>query len=96
MSTQISKTKWVSDPMHSEVTFKVKHLMITNVKGEFRQFSVGIMTPISKPPRQYALRLPYPQSEGALNPTNAQKYVSDVIFDRDPIFWDKVKVKWEF
>lgn len=66
------------------------------IQSQFRQFSVGIMAPISKPPRQYALRLPYPQSEGALNPTNAQKYITDVIFDRDPIFWDKVKVKWEF
>lgn len=65
------------------------------IQGQFKQFSVGIMTPISKPPRQYALRLPYPQSEGALNP-NASKYITDVIFDRDPIFWDKVKVKWEF
>lgn len=26
------------DPMHSEVTFKVKHLMITNVTGSFQQF----------------------------------------------------------
>ncbi|HAO49414.1 MAG TPA: SusD/RagB family nutrient-binding outer membrane lipoprotein [Runella sp.] len=65
------------------------------IQSQFKQFSVGIMTPISKPPRQYALRLPYPQSEGALNP-NASKYITDVIFDRDPIFWDKVKVKWEF
>ncbi|AXE18987.1 SusD/RagB family nutrient-binding outer membrane lipoprotein [Runella rosea] len=66
------------------------------IQSQFRQFSVGIMAPISKPPRQYALRLPYPQSEGALNPANAQKYINDIIFDRDPIFWDKVKVKWEF
>ena len=65
------------------------------IQSQFKQFSIGIQAPISKPPRQYALRLPYPQSEGALNP-NASKYVSDVIFDRDPIFWDKVKVKWEF
>ncbi|MCX6219177.1 SusD/RagB family nutrient-binding outer membrane lipoprotein [Spirosoma sp.] len=65
------------------------------IQSQFKQFSVGIQAPISKPPRQYALRLPYPQSEGALNP-NAAKYVSDVIFDRDPIFWDKVKVKWEY
>ena len=65
------------------------------IQSQFRQFSVGVQAPISKPPRQYALRLPYPQSEGALNP-NAAKYVSDVVFDRDPIFWDKVKVKWEF
>jgi polyisoprenoid-binding protein YceI len=31
-------TKWVLDPTHSEILFKVKHLMITNVKGEFRKF----------------------------------------------------------
>lgn len=30
-------TKWVLDPTHSEILFKVKHLMITNVKGEFRK-----------------------------------------------------------
>ena len=38
----IAKTKWVLDPIHSELVFKVKHLMITNVKGEFRNFSVEI------------------------------------------------------
>jgi polyisoprenoid-binding protein YceI len=36
------KTKWVLDPSHSEITFKVKHLMITNVKGEFKNFAVEI------------------------------------------------------
>lgn len=36
------KTKWVLDPSHSELTFKVKHLMITNVKGEFKNFTVEI------------------------------------------------------
>ncbi len=65
------------------------------IQSQFRQFSVGVQAPISRPPRQYALRLPYPQSEGALNP-NAAKFVTDVIFDRDAIFWDKVKTKWEF
>lgn len=34
-----NRTKWVLDPSHSELLFKVKHLMITNVKGEFRKFS---------------------------------------------------------
>lgn len=38
------KTKWVSDPTHSEILFKVKHLMITNVKGEFRSFNVEALT----------------------------------------------------
>lgn len=30
----------IFDPSHSEITFKVKHLMITNVKGEFKSFEV--------------------------------------------------------
>jgi polyisoprenoid-binding protein YceI len=34
-----TKTKWVLDPSHSELIFKVKHLMIANVKGEFRKFT---------------------------------------------------------
>jgi polyisoprenoid-binding protein YceI len=35
-------TKWVLDPTHSEILFKVKHLMITNVKGEFRKFTAAV------------------------------------------------------
>jgi len=34
--------QWVLDPSHSELTFKVKHLMISNVKGEFKSFSVTV------------------------------------------------------
>lgn len=37
-----SKATWVLDPAHSEVLFKVKHMMITNVKGEFRQFDATL------------------------------------------------------
>ena len=37
-------TKWALDPAHSELTFKVKHLMITNVKGEFRNFTAAVET----------------------------------------------------
>jgi polyisoprenoid-binding protein YceI len=37
-----TKTKWTIDPTHSEIVFKVKHLMITNVKGEFRKFAGSI------------------------------------------------------
>lgn len=31
-----------NDPMHSEVTFKVKHLMITNVSGSFSTFDASM------------------------------------------------------
>ena len=36
--------KWVVDPTHSEVEFKVKHLMITNVSGSFGLFTVDAVT----------------------------------------------------
>jgi polyisoprenoid-binding protein YceI len=42
MSTTATKTKWVLDATHSELLFKVKHLMISNVKGEFRKFTATI------------------------------------------------------
>lgn len=35
---------WTIDPSHSEIIFKVKHLMITNVKGEFKSFNGKIVT----------------------------------------------------
>ena len=38
-----TRTKWIIDPTHSEILFKVKHLMITNVKGEFRKFSAEVL-----------------------------------------------------
>jgi polyisoprenoid-binding protein YceI len=38
------KIKWSIDPAHSEVAFKVKHLMITNVKGVFKEFDATIFT----------------------------------------------------
>jgi polyisoprenoid-binding protein YceI len=41
-ATESIATKWTLDPTHSELVFKVKHLMITNVKGEFRKFSAEI------------------------------------------------------
>jgi polyisoprenoid-binding protein YceI len=34
-----TQTKWAIDPMHSEVQFKVKHLMISTVTGSFKTFS---------------------------------------------------------
>ncbi|MEO6231735.1 MAG: YceI family protein [Ferruginibacter sp.] len=35
---------WVIDPTHSEIHFKVKHLMITNVTGAFDIFQATIKT----------------------------------------------------
>ena len=40
----MSTTKWVLDPTHSELQFKVKHLMITTVTGQFKDFSATVET----------------------------------------------------
>jgi len=39
-----TKTKWVIDPSHTEIAFKVKHLMIVNVKGIFTEYNASIYT----------------------------------------------------
>ncbi|SEG31435.1 Polyisoprenoid-binding protein YceI [Halpernia humi] len=35
-------TTWKLDPAHSELTFKVKHMMISNLKGNFQTFDAEI------------------------------------------------------
>ncbi|PVY42847.1 YceI family protein [Pontibacter virosus] len=40
----MATTKWIVDPTHSEVQFKVKHLMITTVTGYFEKFNVEVET----------------------------------------------------
>ncbi|MBL7978377.1 MAG: polyisoprenoid-binding protein [Bacteroidetes Order II. Incertae sedis bacterium] len=37
-------TIWTIDPTHSEIGFRVKHLMISTVKGQFRRFSATATT----------------------------------------------------
>jgi polyisoprenoid-binding protein YceI len=41
---ETTKSKWVVDPMHSEFTFKVKHMMISTVSGLFGKFSATAET----------------------------------------------------
>src|SRR5688572_24188085 len=43
MKTAIAtKTKWAIDPTHTEVQFKVKHLVIATVTGAFKKFSGSV------------------------------------------------------
>ena len=37
-------TKWKVDPAHSEIQFKVRHLMVTNVTGYFKKFDLTVET----------------------------------------------------
>ena len=40
----MAAVKWKVDPAHSEIQFKVKHLMITTVTGYFRKFDLNVET----------------------------------------------------
>jgi len=42
--TSTAKAKWVIDSAHTEISFKVKHLMISNVKGVFKEFKGSVST----------------------------------------------------
>jgi polyisoprenoid-binding protein YceI len=41
---ETTKTKWGIDPSHSEIGFRVKHLMVANVRGNFKEFEASIYT----------------------------------------------------
>jgi polyisoprenoid-binding protein YceI len=38
------ETKWKIDTAHSEIAFKVKHMMISTVTGHFEQFQANVVT----------------------------------------------------
>jgi polyisoprenoid-binding protein YceI len=42
--TMTEKIKWTIDPLHSEIAFKIRHLMIANVRGVFRKFEAEVYT----------------------------------------------------
>jgi polyisoprenoid-binding protein YceI len=42
--TAVATTTWALDPMHSEIQFKVKHLVISTVTGSFKTFDGSATT----------------------------------------------------
>lgn len=42
-------TRWTIDPGHSAVGFSVRHLMITNVRGEFAAFRGDVLFDPKRP-----------------------------------------------
>jgi polyisoprenoid-binding protein YceI len=41
---KMATTKWILDPAHSEVQFKIKHLMISTVTGSLKKINVKVET----------------------------------------------------
>jgi polyisoprenoid-binding protein YceI len=44
MLQKMTINKWSIDPSHSEIAFRVRHLMIAHVKGSFKRFDANITT----------------------------------------------------
>lgn len=44
-----ASTRWTLDPSHSSAGFRVRHMMITNVRGEFQRFSAEVGYDPSRP-----------------------------------------------
>lgn len=40
----MASTTWAIDPTHSEISFKVKHMMFTNVSGKFGKYAATVVT----------------------------------------------------
>jgi polyisoprenoid-binding protein YceI len=40
----MTNTNWALDPTHSELHFKVRHMMVSNVTGQFQKFDASIAT----------------------------------------------------
>lgn len=41
---KMTTSQWTADPAHSEIQFKVKHLMISTVTGYFTRFNLEVET----------------------------------------------------
>ncbi len=69
-STPATATRWTLDPGHSAVGFSVRHLMITNVRGEFEKFH-GDVTYDSAAPE--AIRIEATVDVASLNTREAKR-----------------------
>jgi polyisoprenoid-binding protein YceI len=63
--------KWKIDPAHSEIQFKVKHLMITTVTGYFKTFDLEVET--DSDDFNTAKRIEFTADINSIDTNNAQR-----------------------
>jgi polyisoprenoid-binding protein YceI len=80
-TTPSTSTRWTLDPGHSAVGFSVRHLMITNVRGEFEKYRADVTYDAAHPE---ATRVEASIDVASLN-TREAKRDSDL---RSPLFFD--------
>jgi polyisoprenoid-binding protein YceI len=82
-ATPTSATRWTLDPGHSAVGFSVRHLMITNVRGEFEKYRGSIAYDRANPE---ATRIEVAIDVASLNTREAKRDAdlrSALFFDAD-------------
>ncbi len=80
-TTPTTGTRWTLDPGHSAVGFSVRHLMITNVRGEFEKFRGDVVYDATRPE---ATRITAAIEVASLS-TREAKRDADL---RSPLFFD--------
>ena len=66
----MATTKWALDPTHSELTFKIRHLMISNVRGEFQKVAGSATYDAARPE---ALTIRAEIDVGSINTRDAKR-----------------------
>jgi polyisoprenoid-binding protein YceI len=64
-------TKWKIDPTHSEIQFKVKHLMITTITGSFTSYNLLVETEDHDFTK--ATKIDFTANAGSISTGNAQR-----------------------
>jgi polyisoprenoid-binding protein YceI len=80
-TTPATATRWTLDPGHSAVGFSVRHLMITNVRGEFEKYRADVTY---DPAHPEATRIDATIEVGSVN-TREAKRDADL---KSPLFFD--------
>ena len=66
----MATNNWVLDPAHSEVQFKIRHLMITNITGTFNLFEARAIT---QDDDFSSAKLSFKANIGSINTNNEQR-----------------------
>lgn len=81
----MSVSKWALDPTHSELQFKVKHLMITNVTGNFS----GLQAEIESESEEFKnTKIAFSADVNTINTSNEQRdaHLKSEDFFNAPVF----------
>ena len=72
-TSTLTTTKWGLDQAHSEIKFRVKHMMISTITGEFKNYDVTIETDGDKEEDFTTAKINYTAEAASIETGNAQR-----------------------